>query len=534
MIARRFVAATAVLGLALGAPALPARAAPAVVAPSPAGGARADGAARFILILGVNQAVDAGLPVLRYADDDAVQYADLFRALGGQIRLLTRVDAETRRLVAPEAVALAREPRRAELTRAVASLASDVAAAHARGQRTMLYFVYAGHGNVDGKDAYLALEDARLDGNDIEHDIVDKVHADESHLIIDACYSYLVVRGPGGRRRDVPEFLRRGLSRRTDVGLLLSTTATHESHEWVGFQAGIFSHEVRSGLYGAADLDGDGRITYVEIASFVRRANEAIPNERFRPEIYEKPPVSAAQLIDLRGVVGRRLRLDATAKDDHYLFEAGLGRRLADFHNASGHELRMLLPGGGQDLYLRRVGANDTEFAIPATPDVVSLADLSPQEPRFTSKGPVDRAFRLIFSLPFDEQAIAEYVRNAPSDADVVEVNRDDAGPMPLWREAAATAAFGVAVAAGVGAVSFAKTSLQRQREANNQSTPQTNTDSLNHSMDNWRHLAELSAGVAGAALLTGAWLVFAPRAPLHPAGALDGTSGTLGLAGNF
>ena len=83
------------------------------------------------------------------------------------------------------------------------------------------------------------------------------MHADESHLIIDACYSYFLAfgRGPGGRRREVPSFATaEGLAGRSDVGLLLSTTSARESHEWAGFQAGIFSHEVRSGLYGAADL----------------------------------------------------------------------------------------------------------------------------------------------------------------------------------------------------------------------------------------------------------------------------------------
>jgi len=349
MTGRRGAVAAALLGGALAL-----RVAPAVAAP-----AAGDGAARFVLILGVNRSVDADLPVLRYADDDAVQYADLFRALGSDTQLLTRLDPDTRRL-APDAVAVAREPRRAELARAVAALASDVAAARARHQRTMLYFVYAGHGNLDGKTAYLALEDARLDSSDIEHEIIDKVHADESHLIIDACYSYFLMRGTGGRRRTVPDFLdTRGLARRTDVGLLVSTTAANESHEWAGFQAGIFSHEVRSGLYGAADLDGDGRISYVEIAAFVARANEAIPNERFRPRIYQRPPLAGSQLIDLRGASGRRLRLDATAQENHYLFEDTLGRRLADFHNAKGHQLLMLMPGGGRDLYLRRVGVAD-------------------------------------------------------------------------------------------------------------------------------------------------------------------------------
>ena len=69
------------------------------------------------------------------------------------------------------------------------------------------------------------------------------------------------------------------------VGYLLSSSASGEAHEWAGFEAGVFSHEVRSGLYGAADADGDGRVTYPEIAAFVRRANATITNESFRPQV---------------------------------------------------------------------------------------------------------------------------------------------------------------------------------------------------------------------------------------------------------
>ncbi len=533
MSARRFIAAGAMLGAVLAAGVAPAAASPVVVAPSPIDDPRDDGAARFVLILGVNRSVDADLPALRYADDDAVRYDDLFRALGGKTQLLARLDENTRR-ISPDAVAAAHEPRRAELGRAVAALAADVAAARARGQRTLFYFVYAGHGNVDGKTAYLALEDARLDSRDIEHDIIDKVHADESHLIIDACYSYFLAsgRGPGGRRRAVPSFAQvEGLAGRSDVGLLLSTTSARESHEWAGFQAGIFSHEVRSGLYGAADLDGDGRISYVEIAAFVTRANAAIPNERFRPEIYAHAPLAAGQLIDLRGAPGRRLRLSATAEASHYLFEDTLGVRLADFHNASGHALSVLLPSSGRGLYLRRT-SDEQEFAIPASPDVVNLADLSPQPPRLISRGPADYAFNLIFSLPFDDQAVSDYVHR-PALAEV-EPGPDANAPLPFWLKATSTAAFSMSIASGLAALGLAVSSQQLSREANSPSISQSETAALNDRMASRRRLAQISAGLAGAAALTGAWLLFAPRTTVYPLGAFDNTSGTIGLAGGF
>jgi hypothetical protein len=532
MTARR-VAAAAVLGAAFAVVAVPAAAAPTLVAPSPIGGARDDGAARFVLILGVNRSVDPALPELHYADDDAVRYDDLFRALGGKTQMLARLDENTRR-ISPEAVAVAREPRRAELARAVASLAADVAAARARGQRTLFYFVYAGHGNVDGKSAYLALEDARLDSRDIEHDIIDKVHADESHLIIDACYSYFLAfgRGPGGRRREVPSFATgEGLAGRPDVGLLLSTTSARESHEWAGFQAGIFSHEVRSGLYGAADLDGDGLISYVEIAAFVMRANAAIPNERFRPEIYAHAPLAAKRLIDLRGAPGRRLRLDAAAEASHYLFEDTLGVRLADFHNASGHALSVLLPSSGRGLYLRRT-SDEQEFVIPESPEVIDLANLSPQAPRLVSRGPADYAFNLIFSLPFDEQAVADYQqRPAPADVDIAATGT---APLPRWQKATSATAFGVAFASGIAAIGLAVDGRRLSDKAHNPSTSGLDTDTLNRSANSRYRLAEITAGLAGVAALTGGWLLYGRRAAVYPAGAFDANSGTVGLAGGF
>ena len=93
-------------------------------------------------------------------------------------------------------------------------------------------------------------------------------------------------RGPGGIRRPASGFVNlEAAARAGHIGFLLSSSLSGETHEWAGFEAGVFSHEVRSGLYGAADADGDGRVTYPEIAAFVERANAAIVNQRFRPRV---------------------------------------------------------------------------------------------------------------------------------------------------------------------------------------------------------------------------------------------------------
>src|SRR5579863_1995546 len=100
-------------------------------------------AATFAIIIGSNQSVDADLPTLKYADDDAAAYLDLFRLLGARTYVLSRLDDNTRRLH-PQAAAEAIEPRRAMLERTLAQVASDVALARDRHVETALYFIYAG------------------------------------------------------------------------------------------------------------------------------------------------------------------------------------------------------------------------------------------------------------------------------------------------------------------------------------------------------------------------------------------------------
>src|SRR5262249_25938402 len=133
------------------------------------GSAAADGApepALFAVIVGSNASVDTELQPLKYADDDAARYADLFRLLRARTYLLTRPDENTARLH-PEAAAEARLPRAAELDTTLAAARADVARARARGAETLVYFLFAGHGSVRNGEGYLGLEDARLTGRDL-------------------------------------------------------------------------------------------------------------------------------------------------------------------------------------------------------------------------------------------------------------------------------------------------------------------------------------------------------------------------------
>ena len=462
-------------------------------------------AARFAVIVGVNDSVDKGTPALRYADDDAAGYLDLFRTLGARTYLLSRFDENTQRLH-PQAAAEAHDPRIGSFVQVMTQVAADVAKAHARHVPTVLYFIYAGHGNVENERGYLALEDSRLFGSDLERLVLDPIRADEAHIIVDACYSVFLAlsRSPGGQREDVHGFSTLGgLGSRSDVGLLLSTSSARESHEWSEFQAGIFSHEVRSGLLGAADANRDGHISYREIAAFIDRANEMVPNEKFRPDVYVKEPSTTSDLVDLSPGMRHRLELGGD-HPGHYSLEDARGVRLADFHNAAGQALNLIRIASAGPLFLRRAGDAD-EYVVDAAADILRFESLRPQESTAQPRGAAHVSFSLLFALPFSQQEVDRFV--------VRKTQIAPAAPRGSWsmslRRPLGGTLLGVGVAAGIGAT-WAVLSAWNLQHANVKSN-QAQRFETNQSIERRNTWARMLYGAGGAAMGAGALLLLWP-----------------------
>ncbi|HMF41987.1 MAG TPA: caspase family protein [Polyangia bacterium] len=512
-----------------------------VASPAAAAGAPSEAphpeAARFAIIVGVNASLTGDAP-LRYADDDAAAYLELFRALGARTYLLSRFDDGTRRLH-PQAAAETQDPRRNELAHVVDQVAADVARARARQVPTVVYFVYAGHGNVENGRGYLTLEDARLYGADLEQLIVDRVGGTETHFIVDACYSVFLAmsRGPGGERSDAQGFSTLGgLGSHPGVGLLLSTSSARESHEWSEFQAGVFSHEVRSGLLGAADANGDGQVSYREIAAFVERANAPIPNERFRPDVYAKGPSPASALLDLRPALGRRLELTG-ANPGRYFIEDARGVRLADFNNAPGQALRMIRPVASSPLYLRKLAANadaDVEYLMDAAPDVLRLDDMHPRPSTAQARGAANESFRLLFSLPFSQEEVDTFVDRSPPPAELAAA----ANPPDLsLRRPVAIGLIGVGGVAGAGAIWALGSALEAQHSS---SANQQYIYQQNQVIQRRNEQARILGAVSGIAVTAGVLLLLSPRLTGEPAPVTVGFSprpeggGGVDLFGHF
>lgn len=490
----------------------------------------------FAVVIGSNTSVDAELPPLTYADDDAARYVDLFRLLGARTYLLTRPDANTARLH-PQAAAEAQLPRAAELEQALAHVAVDVAQARARHVETVLYFLFAGHGSVRNGEGYLTLEDARLSGRDLATKVVEKVGADHFHFIIDACDSYLVAypRGPGGVRRPA-EPLRavHGLGDDPRVGLLLSSSSHRESHEWDGFQAGVFSHEVRSGLYGAADADGDGLVSYREIAAFVARANAAIPNERFRPQVHARAPRDTSALLAIGHRLNRRLEIDG-AHAGHYVIEDARGVRLAEANTAPGTAVRLLRPAPSGREYVRRLD-DDTEFVLPPDREVVALADLSPEQPRARTRGAAHDAFDLVFTLPFDQGAVTGYEER--------ELDVAEAGPPAPQAGAESTSGPSTRAVVGYGALGLGAAGLAigvtygvlgiTESNGSSASESQRDASARNDRIARDRTVAVVGLAAGGALATTGLVLLLWPSAPRGLRAQVSPAGASIGLTREF
>lgn len=434
----RFVAVLALVGLWL---ALPARA-----------DAQTAEVVRFALAIGNNRA--PSVESLRYADDDALGMHQLFLDANVDSRLLASFDAATRELhpsAAPRGPATL-----GEVEREMAAVRARARALEARGVRTEFYFFFSGHGDVAGGEGRLLLEDHALTRAEL-YELLEASGASYNHVFLDACSSFLVAakRADAQRRQPVdPGFARRQTPDELgNVGFVLSSSSDRESHEWERYEAGIVSHELRSGLRGAADADLDGRISYAELAAFLQQANKAIDIRRLRPDPFVLPPGrrdwQRPVLSWPTQTVSVRVRGGATG---HFYVENARGERLLDAHPSPDQWLHLHLPGD-RPLFIRNHDRPAEYEVAGSAPAEVSMLEPVASALR-RAKGAEQLALQRLFAAPFGRANVLEYehtLRLAPA---LGEPALDPASP---WLQPLGYTALGAAaVGGGLSALALA------------------------------------------------------------------------------
>jgi hypothetical protein len=200
---------------------------------------------RFALLVGANMGGKERTE-LRYAQRDARAVATVLEQLGG-------VDHSDRVLLL--------EPSPEQLALALSQLEQRIGEASKHGQRTELLFYYSGHSDETG----LLLGDERYPYRALRDGLA-AAGASVHVGVLDSCASGALTRIKGGVRR--APFLLDHSNAVQGHAFLTSSSANEGAQESDRVGASFFTHFLVSGLRGAADFSGDGRVTLNEAYRF--------------------------------------------------------------------------------------------------------------------------------------------------------------------------------------------------------------------------------------------------------------------------
>jgi len=200
---------------------------------------------RFALAAGANYG-GAGRTPLQYAVTDAEHFVRVLEGMGG-------VDPADRILLC--------EPGVQEFCRAIEGLARKVSDCPAESGRTEVVLYYSGHADEKG----LRLGEGRLPYRSLR-DQMDAIRADVHITVLDACASGAITRLKGGQRQKA--FLLDASSDMKGYAFLTSSSEDEAAQESDHIGASFFTHYLVSGMRGAADVSGDGKVTLGEAYQF--------------------------------------------------------------------------------------------------------------------------------------------------------------------------------------------------------------------------------------------------------------------------
>jgi hypothetical protein len=437
----------------------------AVVICSASGGVARAANAVFSIAIGFNGAPagEDSVRPLRFADDDAASFHELARGLADRSYLLTVLDTESQRRF-PTLAAEAISPTLAELRRVVAEVGAAVDAA--RGDPPTVLIFYSGHGTGGGKEgAALTLLDGALTRDVLYDEVLARLHARFIHVFIDACHAEAILR-PRDRQaeivtatpREVGAYLEKEtMARFPHVGAVVASTAGAQAHEWDRYGSGIFTHELLSALRGAADVDGNRRIEYSEIAAFITAANRAVGDPRARPQVVVRaPPLDPrAPIVDLGNLRGVAFLRGRPASLGTFSLEDARGNRILDMRADRGYEVALAVPAE-DTLYLRTARGESVLRLKPH--ETVDMETLPFTQAELRSRDALNAALRRgLFATEFGPAYYRGFVDRS-DDLLAVDVPDPDPAPGAGGRPAAEVrrgprAATAAGVASGVLAV---------------------------------------------------------------------------------
>jgi hypothetical protein len=372
--------------------------------------ARAD-TRRYAVIVAHTGDAEGKLEPLEFADDDGARYHELFAQLADDVRLFTVLDEDSQR-VYPKVARAAEPPRRKEVLAGLAEVFKAIQRDEDAGHATVFYFVVIGHGKVgSGGEGYISLLDSSFSRTDLFHEVLARSPATTNHVIVDACNAYFLVHRRGGdddggpsRGSAVKAFVaREDLSRYPNTGVLLSTSSEKDTHEWSAYRAGVFSHQLRSAMAGAADVNGDGAIEYSEVEAFLAAANHHVDDPKARLEVFSQAPAIdlSRPLVDLRAARFQHWLHVPGGPALRFYLEDRRGVRYLDAHVGGDHAIVIGLVPSSHYHVRTSDGRKEAKIAL-GDAERIDLDRKQLRKAKVAARGAVEESFRLhLYEEPF-------------------------------------------------------------------------------------------------------------------------------------
>lgn len=278
-----------------------------------------------------------GQQTLRYAEDDARRMADVLSQLGRYGK------ADMRVLVRPD---------QARVFATIDEIGTKLREHQQKGEQAVLVFYYSGHAkanafNLGGSElAITALRDK-----------LQKLPTTLTLIVLDACQSGQFARTKGTEA--AADFSFNSVSRLTTKGIavMASSSAQELSQESDELKSSYFTHHLVVGLRGAADADGDGRVSVDEAYRYAYRRTLAATAQTqvgsqhvtLETDLAGQGDVPVTYPSDARSQLELPGPLDARVLVQH----KASGNVVAEVHKAAGAPLRLAFVAGAYEALVR-------------------------------------------------------------------------------------------------------------------------------------------------------------------------------------
>lgn len=295
---------------------------------------------RLAVIVGANAGTEWRIR-LRHAARDAEKMATVLEELGG---------------VAPDDVTLLTDdPTADDVIAALEEVERIAHAAREAGTDVALLFYYSGHASAEalelsGSELPIATLRARLRDS----------RANVRLAVLDACHSGSAATRPkGGRRsRNKVSFEFDEAMQTEGYAILTSSAAGEESQESDELLGSFFTHHLVSGMRGAADSDGDARVTLGEAYryAYARTLRHTARQARVAQHPHFDFALQGGQDVVLTAVPAAqaRVRLAGRADDAQWiLYSPAAGLVVAELDERTGQTVTVAVPEGDLEVYRR-------------------------------------------------------------------------------------------------------------------------------------------------------------------------------------